>query len=934
MSGAMNVLVAAALLSACGVQSQTIQPPSGTYKNGVVPNPVTTASGAVVSGASTTYPTGTYWNGTAAVFSAGTQGYGLVANAAAQAALMTASSSQCNFIEGAFEEGFQFPTLNTTRWKPIAVTQLDHCPTPGAVGAANAATCTAMVASQIQLAAQLPGYPTGDVGMIMSLSQTPCQKPGNCCAGNQCANWAGAHLSSQGCIHYGVLETEAAFNIPPSNGGVAFFGTYMYAGSPDPSWNEIDQTFINGATGLEFHASLFLSNPPNQNAATEDKDVYDSTGQSCLLYTPPAGQPGNLKGNSAPYTCPTFSTSFAATYHTYKLIWTPTWLAWTVDNMVYRNSTASPWRPVTMRPLLRTNVGTAASVAALPDANVYVRRIRYTPLTAAPGGNGFVPHYSDPVVRNALSCTSMASCFGSMQSSAAGLMQLTAGSATAGAAAGRRRHLLQSSAPALVCTGSNCVPAVSSQPTNLTAYQQELASATIMAQNAVAGTLVDGNVTILPSQVSVSVTGHTLIGVMFLRGIPYSFWNAQLQNAFVQGLASDVIPTPDQVYVTGTSDASLLSSWCSWGASNMNPQICTTALTYDYPFPAGTGYAAVRASVPLVYPPTAVSSTEEWPNNIGAGGITACPSWSTSGTPPTSYCNSNYSIYTNVFTPGCTQTSCPTPPAGGVFAGTTVGGAYVTINPLQGILVSWTVDGYNCNLIPSSSATCNDGGYSYAFSDMQIVNQMQSGTAGVGGSNAYQAMYAALIQSGIPASQLTNFGVSDESPGIQKLEGQPAISAVVNVNINVQYDAQTAVANSSRTDILEAMFNSALNSGTLNTAIGSNITVTPPTNVQSVRATRVADNLGGCPVYNPVLATSAFNNLVNQCSKSTTYEAVAIAFVIAFAASSFTMVGLLIAIRSKYGAGIIATANTIRSLSTRGDFATMVASSKTPQTDL
>ena len=48
---------------------------------------------------------------------------------------------------------------------------------------------------------------------------------------------------------YGVLEIEAAFNIPPANGGVFFAGTYMYAGSPDPSWNEIDQTFINGPYG-------------------------------------------------------------------------------------------------------------------------------------------------------------------------------------------------------------------------------------------------------------------------------------------------------------------------------------------------------------------------------------------------------------------------------------------------------------------------------------------------------------------------------------------------------------------------------------------------------------------------------------------------------------------------------------------------------------
>ena len=460
-----------------------------------------------------------------------------------------------------------------------------------------------------------------------------------------------------------------------------------------------------------------------QNSASENKDVYDSTGTQCALYVPAAGQPGNLKGTMQPYTCPTFSTTFAAQYHTYKLIWTPGWLAWAIDGVVYRNTTASPWRPVTMRPLLRTNVGTAASVQALPDANVYVRRIRYTPLTFSTATQAFLPAYADPVVRNALSCTSMASCFGSMQSSAAGLMQLTTGSAAAASPAGRRRQLLQSAAPALMCSGSNCSAAVIAPPTNLTAYQQELAQATLMAQAAVAGTLVDGNVTVLPSQVSVAVNGHTLNGVMWLYGIPFSFWNAQLQNAFVSGLAADVLPTPDQVYVTGTADASLLSSWCSWGASNANPQICSIASTYDMPYPNGAACPQVS------YPNTAVTSTEEYPNLIGSCTASPCPAWATSG--GTTYCNKNYSVRTNIFTSTCsgmTQASCPVPPAGAVFAGTGTGGAYVTINPLQGILVSWTVDGYNCALVPGSASTCNDGGYTYAQQDLVVVNEIQSGT--------------------------------------------------------------------------------------------------------------------------------------------------------------------------------------------------------------
>jgi hypothetical protein len=45
-----------------------------------------------------------------------------------------------------------------------------------------------------------------------------------------CSSWSGSHLSSQGCIQYGVLETEAAFDMPASGGAIAFFGTYMYGG--------------------------------------------------------------------------------------------------------------------------------------------------------------------------------------------------------------------------------------------------------------------------------------------------------------------------------------------------------------------------------------------------------------------------------------------------------------------------------------------------------------------------------------------------------------------------------------------------------------------------------------------------------------------------------------------------------------------------------
>jgi hypothetical protein len=93
------------------------------------------------------------------------------------------------------------------------------------------------------------------------------------------------------------------------------------------------------------------------------------------------GYPSALSGNSlggtvagVPQTrVPTFGSPAnnavsgydATKYHNYKLVWTPKWLAWMIDNTVMRNESVDmgrqtiPWRPVTLRPLIRTNNGSA-----------------------------------------------------------------------------------------------------------------------------------------------------------------------------------------------------------------------------------------------------------------------------------------------------------------------------------------------------------------------------------------------------------------------------------------------------------------------------------------------------------------------------------------------------------------------------------------------
>jgi hypothetical protein len=209
-----------------------------------------------------------------------------------------------NYVESQFED--DFGSFNLTRWmpsgsysdgttNPTVVTPFgkldqgasqDHCPSAGAVGAASPGTCTlldpAMLATNVDLtthgyvkdAAAVPAD-TGK-GAVMTLSQAECYSATtgvnnpNCCQTSTlkngqktqvCASWAGTHISSNFGVQYGVLETEAAFNLTVNGGAYVFFGSYMYGGkiptgatAVDQSWNEIDELVFNqntgGATGV------------------------------------------------------------------------------------------------------------------------------------------------------------------------------------------------------------------------------------------------------------------------------------------------------------------------------------------------------------------------------------------------------------------------------------------------------------------------------------------------------------------------------------------------------------------------------------------------------------------------------------------------------------------------------------------------------------
>lgn len=356
------------------------------------------------------------------------------------AALDVLSANQCACIYSGFEDDFSAPS---GVWAQPPASQLAHCPAAGAVGAAGPESCTSM--SPPLLNASLPGYPGGASGALFSLSQRPCFNPDGtnnptCCSsgpGGVCASWAGARLQSFGCIRFGVLEIEAAMALPAAGGAVAFFGTYIVGGSPDPSWNEIDQAFYNTSSGMPvFSASMFLSPQPlnistylrNQGGVAGLASFYNSSATACLCsadqvaartcFNLPQGYPtanataAALGVGTVGGSCPLYTQQLASTYHNYKvpappskleipfpatrnlrslryradaaprlvylphpappnqLVWTPTWIAWFIDSQLYRNTSAAvtgsatvPWRPMTVRLLLRTALGSAPVIS-------------------------------------------------------------------------------------------------------------------------------------------------------------------------------------------------------------------------------------------------------------------------------------------------------------------------------------------------------------------------------------------------------------------------------------------------------------------------------------------------------------------------------------------------------------------------------------------
>jgi len=122
--------------------------------------------------------------------------------------------------------------------------------------------------------------------------------------------------------------------------------------------------------------------------------------------------------------------------------------------------------------------------------------------------------------------------------------------------------------------------------------------------------------------VAVTISGHVVTGVVYVSGISYSQWTPAVQAAFTKGLAADVVPDTDNVFITNLADASVAANWATNSPGTPVPAGARGALV-SYMI---DGYSCLIAAVPSACTDAGFSialSDSAILNNVGAGSATA-----------------------------------------------------------------------------------------------------------------------------------------------------------------------------------------------------------------------------------------------------------------------------------------------------------------------
>jgi hypothetical protein len=212
-----------------------------------------------------------------------------------------------------------------------------------------------------------------------------------------------------------------------------------------------------------------------------------------------------------------------------------------------------------IRQILRTNKGINAVGPSFGNSSVYIRRIRYTPYSAA-------------AVADAYRCDSMFACYGALApapvANASMVVSVTVTPSTSNS--GRRRLLQQSSADAQAAL-SEAVAA---------ALPGVVSSSDIISQ---AGAYSLAVVLTVQNLCSAPGAGDALT----------NFQVAGVQYALINGLDADLIPPADQIYVQSvTPDA----SGCAVAVSLLISGYNSSSLQTDFDFLSASGSSALTST--------------------------------------------------------------------------------------------------------------------------------------------------------------------------------------------------------------------------------------------------------------------------------------------------------------------------------------------------
>lgn len=267
----------------------------------------------------------------------------------------TSADDDYPFVEGSFEEFYNTDTLNLTRWEPYDQPypiQFDLDQKRWTMG----------LPEQFEMNVELPNYPiVGERGWKATLSQNVCRNnQTRCCSGSKCANWAGIHIQTIGCLKYGLLEWEAAIEMSTDSVTRHFFTTYLYSKDnidTDTETNEMDVGFYAG----------YNNYPGKFNEPTFSLATF---------------APDEVKWDFNTQTTPKWSPEFGVNFHNYSVLWTALTMTFYIDGVMYAtiatNGTVKvPDRCQSSRFLMRTDQGDATPAG---NSSVWLRRFQYITL--------------------------------------------------------------------------------------------------------------------------------------------------------------------------------------------------------------------------------------------------------------------------------------------------------------------------------------------------------------------------------------------------------------------------------------------------------------------------------------------------------------------------------------------------------------------------